>query len=369
MAKRIHVKSDSKPDLHLSSFWKNRTKRAPRQHPDDSYHGSENTGEGEEEDSESQLALQNEFLSSISHNIRTPMNAIVGYTELALNNVKDPVAVENYLRKVKASSDHLMALIDDMFAVRQLEKGEVVLSEIPCSISDIMYELNTMIIEQTEAKNQGLRFDISKVHEDNVYCDRSRLIQIMINLLSNAVKFTPEKGDIHVTVSQKDGAPAGTGSYEIRVKDTGIGMAPEFAAKAFEPFEKENASSGQNIGLGMTITKSLVDLMHGSIDLITVPNKGTEFILRLNFRLQQNQQKSIRKNSYNFFENPETTQSEEPKQIRFEGKRILLVDDVSINRDLARALLEAHDFMVEEAEDGEVAVGMAILQNQSTLKI
>lgn len=370
MGKRLRVKTGKKPDLHLSSFWKNQAKS--NRNNDDEYNYYDNseqyTDSSSEEGSyptqdnisEEERRVRNEFLTNISHDIRTPMNAIVGYTRLALNNANDPDAVRNYLSKVQASSDHLMALINDMLEMEEIENGQIEINEVPCSISDIMYDLHTMIIEQTEAKKQGLKFDISGVRQDNIYCDRMRLNQIMINLLSNAVKFTESGGEISVTVNQKDNAPEGMGAYEIHIKDNGIGMAPEFAAKVFDPFERERTStmSGvQGTGLGMAITKNLIDLMHGKIDLITVPKKGTEFILNLNFRLQQNQTK-LKKNTFNSEIGAAGADETDNTPIDFSGKRILLVDDVLINREMARTILEMNQFTVEEAVNGEDAVNM-----------
>ena len=377
MGKRLRVKTGKKPDLHLSSFWKNQAKGSSG---DNSYEDYINSGNRNDEYDESGISsssdvkvaasetdslsddrrrIRNEFLTNISHDIRTPMNAIVGYTRLALNNANDADAVRNYLSKVQASSDHLMALINDMLEMEEIESGQIELNEVPCSISDMMYDLHTMIIEQTEAKKQGLKFDIDGVRQDNIYCDRMRLNQVMINLLSNAVKFTESGGEISVTVLQKDSAPEGMGSYEIHIKDNGIGMAPEFAARVFEPFERERTStmSGvQGTGLGMSITKNLIDLMHGKIDLITVPKKGTEFILHLNFRLQQNQTRN-KKNMLNAELSAAQTDNTEAL-VDFTGKRILLVDDVLINREMARTILEMNNFTVEEAVNGEESVKM-----------
>lgn len=375
MGKRLRVKTGKKPDLHLSSFWKNQAKSGSNDSYEEYINSVNRNDEYDESDSsssefniaasgadslsEDRRRIRNEFLTNISHDIRTPMNAIVGYTRLALNNVNDADAVRNYLSKVQASSDHLMALINDMLEMEEIESGQIKLNEVSCSISDIMYDLHTMIIEQTEAKKQGLKFDIDGVRQDNIYCDRMRLNQVMINLLSNAVKFTESGGEISVTVVQKDNAPEGMGAYEIHIKDNGIGMAPEFAARVFEPFERERTStmSGvQGTGLGMSITKNLIDLMHGKIDLITVPKKGTEFILYLNFRLQQNQTRN-KKNMFNAeLSAAETTDKE--AFVDFTGKRILLVDDVLINREMARTILEMNNFTVEEAVNGEESVNM-----------
>lgn len=370
MSRRLRVKTGKKPDIKLSSFWKNQAKSGrdergsyDREYENDyeddrdSYETSDNSMD-KTDYSDEERRIRNEFLTNISHDIRTPMNAIVGYTQLALNNAGDADAVRNYLNKVQASSNHLLALINDMLEMEEIENGEIELNEVPCSISDIMSDLNTMVIEQTEAKKQGLKFDVSGVKQDNIYCDRMRLNQVMINLLSNAVKFTPEGGEISVVVNQKESTDEGMGAYEIHIKDNGIGMAPEFAARVFEPFQRERTStmSGvQGTGLGMAISKNLVDLMHGKIDLITVPKKGTEFILNLNFRLQQNQKK--RKTAFKETQ-AEGTDKLDNKPVDFTGKRILLVDDVLINREMARTILEMNGFTVDEAVNGEEAVNM-----------
>ncbi len=366
MGRKLKVKTGKKPDFHLSSYWKNQTKN--KKNDNDSHHFDHintdkyNTGYSDNRalstssnaaTASDEARIRNEFLTNISHDIRTPMNAIVGYTRLALNNAGDPEAVRNYLTKVQASSDHLMALINDMLEMEQIKNGKIELEEVPCSLTDIMSELHTMIIADTEARKQGLIFNIEGIRQDNVYCDRMRLNQIMINLLSNAVKYTRTGGEISVSVLQKDNAPDGMGAYEIHIKDNGIGMTPEFAAKIYEPFERENSSIGDDMGgtgLGMSIAKNLIDLMQGKIDLITIPKKGTEFIIYLNFKLQKNQSKSRKVASIN----PTT----EATPVDFSGKRILLVDDVLINREMTRTILEMNHFTVEEATNGEEAVNM-----------
>ena len=366
MGRKLKVKTGKKPDFHLSSYWKNQTKN--KKNDNDSHHFDHinpdkyNAGYSDNRalstssnaaTASDEARIRNEFLTNISHDIRTPMNAIVGYTRLALNNAGDPEAVRNYLTKVQASSDHLMALINDMLEMEQIKNGKIELEEVPCSLTDIMSELHTMIIADTEARKQGLIFNIEGIRQDNVYCDRMRLNQIMINLLSNAVKYTRTGGEISVSVLQKDNAPDGMGAYEIHIKDNGIGMTPEFAAKIYEPFERENSSIGDDTGgtgLGMSIAKNLIDLMQGKIDLITIPKKGTEFIIYLNFKLQKNQSKSRKVASIN----PTT----EATPVDFSGKRILLVDDVLINREMTRTILEMSHFTVEEATNGEEAVNM-----------
>lgn len=232
------------------------------------------------------------FLSNMSHDIRTPMNAIIGFTNLAIQSKESMERVQGYLVKILASSNHLLTLINDVLEMSRIESGKIYLDETECNLSEILHDLNTIIIGQIEGKQQELLMDAVDVVNEDVYCDKLRLNQILLNLLSNAIKFTPSGGKISVQFKQKEEAPEGYGAYELRVKDSGIGMTQEFADKVFTPFERERTStvSGiQGTGLGMSITKSIVDLMDGRIEVKTVPEQGTEFIIHVNFRLQETQ--------------------------------------------------------------------------------
>ena len=232
------------------------------------------------------------FLSNMSHDIRTPMNAIIGFTNLAIQSKESMERVQGYLAKILASSNHLLTLINDVLEMSRIESGKIYLDETECNLSEILHDLNTIIIGQIEGKQQELLMDAVDVMNEDVYCDKLRLNQILLNLLSNAIKFTPSGGKISVQFKQKEGAPEGYGAYELRVKDSGIGMTQEFADKVFTPFERERTStvSGiQGTGLGMAITKSIVDLMDGRIEVKTAPEQGTEFIIHMNFRLQETQ--------------------------------------------------------------------------------
>lgn len=200
--------------------------------------------------------------------------------------------VQGYLGKIMAASNHLLTLINDVLEMSRIESGKIYLDETECNLSEILHDLNTIIIGQIEGKQQELLMDAVDVVNEDVYCDKLRLNQILLNLLSNAIKFTPSGGKISVQFKQKEEAPEGYGAYELHVKDSGIGMTQEFADKVFTPFERERTStvSGiQGTGLGMAITKSIVDLMDGSIEVKTAPEQGTEFIIHVNFRLQETQ--------------------------------------------------------------------------------
>ncbi len=236
------------------------------------------------------------FLSSMSHDIRTPMNAIIGFTDLALKDVTDVEKVSEYLSKIKASSSHLLSLINDVLEMSRIESGKIELDESLCSLPKILHDLNTIIIGQAEAKQQELFMDAVGVTNENIICDKLRLNQVLLNLLSNAIKYTQAGGKIFVKISQHKNAPEGYGAYEIRVKDNGMGMTPEFAAKIFEAFSRERTAtvSGiQGTGLGMAITKRIVDLMHGTIEVISAPGEGSEFIVKANFKIAQDDDKDF----------------------------------------------------------------------------
>ena len=229
------------------------------------------------------------FLSNMSHDIRTPMNAIIGFTTLAQTNIDHKERVQEYLAKITSASNHLLSLINDILDMSRIESGRLNIEEKECSISDIFRDMRNIILTQMQAKQLNFFMDTIDVVDEDIYCDKLHVNQVLLNLLSNAIKFTPAGGSVSLTVRQLNDAPTGYGSYEICVKDTGIGMSEEFSRHIFEPFERERTStvSGiQGTGLGMAITKSIVDAMGGTIHLETEQGKGTEFVIQLEFRLQ-----------------------------------------------------------------------------------
>ena len=251
------------------------------------------------------------FLSNMSHDIRTPMNAIIGFTTLAVSNIEDKKRVQDYLGKILSSSNHLLSLINDILDMSRIESGKIHLEETEVSLSEVLHDLKTIISGQIHAKQLELYMDAMDVTNEDVYCDKTRLNQVLLNLLSNAVKFTPAGGTVSVRIRQCHGTQKGSELYEIRVKDNGIGMSQEFVQKIFSPFERERTSTvsrTQGTGLGMAITKNIVDMMGGTIEVQTEQDKGTEFIVRLPFRTQ-----------------PEHQRTE--KIAELEGLKALVVDD------------------------------------------
>ena len=263
------------------------------------------------EKAESANCAKSTFLSNMSHDIRTPMNAIIGFTTLALSNIDDTDRVKDYLGKTLASSNHLLSLINDVLDMSRIESGKNHLEEVEVNLSDVLHDLKTIVSGQIYAKQLELYMDAMDVTDEDVYCDKTRLNQILLNLLSNAIKFTPAGGTVSVRVRQLAGKVRGCGQYEFRIKDNGIGMSQEFAQKIFEPFERERTStvSGiQGTGLGMAITKNIVDMMGGTIEVQTAQGKGTEFTVCVPMRAQ-------------------TEQRPVEKITELEGLKALVVDD------------------------------------------
>ena len=263
------------------------------------------------EKAESANRAKSTFLSNMSHDIRTPMNAIIGFTTLAISNIDDKNRVKDYLSKTLASSNHLLSLINDVLDMSRIESGKIHLEEVEVNLSDVLHDLKTIVSGQIYAKQLELYMDAMDVTDEDVYCDKTRLNQILLNLLSNAIKFTPAGGTVSVRVRQLAGQVRGCGQYEFRIKDNGIGMSPEFAKKIFEPFERERTSTVSRIqgtGLGMAITKNIVDMMGGTIEVQTAQGKGTEFTVCVPMRAQ-------------------TEQRPVEKITELEGLKALVVDD------------------------------------------
>ena len=251
------------------------------------------------------------FLSNMSHDIRTPMNAIIGFTTLAISNIDDKERVKDYLTKTLASSNHLLSLINDVLDMSRIESGKIHLEEVEINLSDVLHDLKTIVSGQIYAKQLELYMDAMDVTDEDVYCDKTRLNQVLLNLLSNAVKFTPAGGTVSVRLKQFPGPTKGSALYEFRIKDNGIGMSQEFVQKIFSPFERERTSTvsrTQGTGLGMAITKNIVDMMGGTIEVQTAQGKGTEFTVCVPMRAQ-------------------TEQRPVEKITELEGLKALVVDD------------------------------------------
>ena len=274
----------------------------------------------EEQNRKLEIALQHEgaanrakreFLFNMSHDIRTPMNAIIGFTSLAATHIDNREQVLDYLKKISTSSQHLLSLINDVLDMSRIESGKVKIEEKAVHLPDLVHDVRSIIQPDVSAKRLSLFIDTMDVENEDIITDPLRLNQILLNILSNAIKFTPTGGTISIRIAQKNGAPKGRGCYEFRIKDNGIGMSEEFQKHIFEAFSREESStvSGiQGTGLGMSITKNIVDMMGGTIAIESEPGKGSEFIVDLCFAL--------------------SGQRVEPRQLpQLEGLRALVADD------------------------------------------
>ena len=285
-----------------------------------------------------------EFLFNMSHDIRTPMNAIIGFTALAQTHIDDRGQVEDYLKKISVSSQHLLSLINDVLDMSRIESGKVTLEAKPVHLPELVHELRDIIQAVVSKKDLSLTLDTVGVKNEDVIADPLRLEQILINVLANAVKFTPDGGQISLWIVQKDTAPAGDADFEFHIKDNGIGMSEEFQKHIFEQFARERTSTVSKIqgtGLGMAITKSLVDMMGGRITVKSEQGKGSEFTISLRFPIGE----------------AKTGQTPPAaKASAFTGKKLLVVEDNELNLEIASTLLKEAGFEVDTAENGKIAV-------------
>ena len=293
------------------------------------------------------------FLTNMSHDIRTPMNAIIGFTTLANSHVDDTDAIKSYLGKIATSSEHLLSLINDILDMSRIESGHVELQEQECSLSEVMHDIKTITQADTNAKRLEFYVDMLDVVDENVFCDKTRLDQALLNVLSNAIKFTPAGGTVSVRVRQLPHSDEGFASYEFKIRDTGIGMSHEFQKHIFEAFERERTSTVSGLkgtGLGLAITKSIVDMMRGAIEVESEEGKGTEFTITLPLRVSG----AVRLAET---AEPEASPAPHGNDTRsFTGKSILLVEDNEINQEISKMILEEAGFTVDVADDGSVAV-------------
>ena len=280
------------------------------------------------------------FLSNMSHDIRTPMNAIIGFTTLAITHMDYKDQVEEYLKKIMTSGNHLLSLINDILDMSHIESGRISLEEAPCSLPDILHELRNITQGEVHAKQIDLYMDAVDIRHEQIFCDRLRLNQVLLNLLGNAIKYTGTGGMVSLKVIEKTESLTGYANYEFHIKDTGIGMSEEFVERIFEPFERERNStiSGiQGTGLGMAITKNIVDMMNGSISIKSKKGVGTECVVSLTFRLNEDEKM--------------------PKDLpELKGFRALVVDDDFNTCDSISTMLQQMGMRAEWTLSGKEAV-------------
>ena len=294
------------------------------------------------------------FLTNMSHDFRTPMNSISGFANLALANINDTKRVQNYLQKIIISSNHLLDLVNDILDVSRVESGKMPLKEEPINLTELSRGLYRMFSSEAQARHIAFTFAPPSVEHDHVFADKLRFNQIMINIIGNALKYTPDGGTVDVNIKEHENAPTGFGLFTATVTDNGFGMSHDFLEALFLPFEREmrtcakaGSSSSSGTGLGMTITKNLVELMGGSIDVESELDKGTSIAITLPLRLQtQDDTSPALEDEFGLAETPRD----------FTGTRALVVDDDELSREIMSAILAEYGFITEEVNDGDEGV-------------
>ena len=291
------------------------------------------------------VRAKNTFLSNISHDMRTPLNAISGFTALARRNLGDRQAVENYLSQVEAASQQLLDLIDKVLETTWLETNEAPAAEAPCSLKSIVQEICDFLQPQAEEKGIAFTVDLTGVEHDEVFSDQDLLHRLVMYLANNAVTYTKPGGQVSVTAQERGDMPGERGVYQLVIRDTGIGISKSFLERIFEPFSRElntTLSGIHGIGLGLTIAKSIVDRMGGALEVRSEPGQGSTFTATLHLRRQARQAAA--------------GPGGEGLPSLGEGRRILLVEDNEINREIETELLQDVGFTIDEAVNGAIAV-------------
>ena len=289
------------------------------------------------------IRQKQDFVSNVSHDIRTPMDSILGFTELAKKNINNPEKLTDSLEKISRASMHLLKLVNEVLDISKIDSGKTVVEEDMCSIHEIIDNVCQIMQHEINTKQLKLDIDYSMLDEDVLSCDNIRLNQILLNLLSNAVKYSYEGGEITISVIQLSSDDETKVINEFHIKDEGCGMTPEFMEHVFEPFARDKTSSvsAEGTGLGLTIAKSLAEIMGGTIEVTSELGKGSEFTAIIPLSI------------------PQLTEIEEEQDIviyDFKGRHVLVVDDNQLNREILVEAMREEGFVVDEAIDGSFAI-------------
>ena len=300
---------------------------------------------------ESANRSKSQFLSSMSHDIRTPMNAVVGMAHIAENNLDNPEKVRECLARIRLSGQLLVGLINDILDMSKIESGKMVLNMESASLNKLLDGIVNIIQPMAREKRQTFYLRMNHVYHEQLYFDSLRLSQVILNLLSNALKFTPEGGNIEVDVTEEGITDQGLARFSFRVSDNGIGMEAKFVEEIFDAFSREQDSRVNRIegsGLGMAITKRIVDMMGGTIEVDSTPGKGSVFTVGLDFRIDGTAEEEL-----TLLPSEKAAQEQKEESVPdFSGRRVLLVEDNEVNREIAEELLRSMGIEVESACDG-----------------
>ena len=299
------------------------------------------------------------FLAQMSHDIRTPMNAIMGMTSIAASRINDPEKVRECLTKIDMSSSHLLDLINEILDMSKIEKGKIELTEEPFCLRELITDINSITRPEALQKGQELLFrTVDVVHTDFIG-DAGRIRQVLINLITNAVKYTQNGGRIIVEVQEVTGRTPGAASFVFTVEDNGIGMDPDFLNYIFVPFSRADDSKVRRVqgtGLGMSIAQGIVSAMNGNIQAESRKGQGSRFIVTLNLKIADSDQ--VAEHRMAGFEIQDGPGSDTRCSDRLRGKRLLLVEDNELNMEIAETILTEAGFAVENAENGKEALDM-----------
>lgn len=302
---------------------------------------------------------KNTFLANMSHDMRTPLNAITGFAALAENHLQEPEKLSEYVHKIHSSSEQLLSLINDILEISRIESGTLQTEEAPCSLSELITDFMESLSLKAEKKHISLSMDLSGIEHPHVFCDPLKIKQVLSCLGSNAVKYTKDEGRIRISVFEEKTPANNYASYRFCVEDNGIGIAPEYLEHIFDPFErvKNTTMSGiHGTGLGLTIAKQMVELMDGTITVESTPQKGSLFAFTLNLRIQNSKSN-------------ETADAQKALLYRMNGRKLLLVDDNELNLDLETELLEDLGFLVDTATDGRIALEHLMQEEPGTYAV
>ncbi len=289
------------------------------------------------------IRQKQDFISNVSHDIRTPMDSIIGFTEIAKKNMDNPEKLADSLEKISRASGHLMNLVNEVLDISKIDSGKSVVEEDMCSIHDIINNVCQIMQHEIDVKKIKIDLDYSMLDEDVLSCDKLRLNQILLNLVSNAVKYSYDGGTISISVIQLSSDDETKIINEFHIKDEGCGMTPEFMEHVFEPFARDKTSpfAVEGTGLGLTIAKSLTEIMGGTIEVVSELGQGTEFTVTVPLSI------------------PSLTEIEDEEDIYiydFKERHVLVVDDDEFNREIIVAALREEGFAVDEAIDGSFAI-------------
>lgn len=295
------------------------------------------------------------FLNNMSHDIRTPMNAIIGFTNLAKSHINDTEALKGYLNKISISSGHLLSLINNVLDMSRIESGKVKLAEERVHLPSMIREVQDIVQNTAQSKGVSISF-FDALSNEVVLADDLKLKQVLLNIVGNAIKFTHPGGKVTLSVVERDGAPEGYANYQFTIADTGIGMSQNFMDHIFEPFSREKTStvSGiQGTGLGMAISKNIIDMMGGTIVVDSTVNVGTKITITVALKFGDS---TTRNTAHGMVGQDSASDLHKEHFADFSGKKVLLVEDNPLNQEIAIAILEELGFAVDVASDGLAAV-------------